>query len=130
VAAACSTDLVMADNLRISEVTRCAYEQLGQNGTIAAASDHECSECTQPYKATPDIIANPGAATDLLVVDGIVVGPKHCAFDECTDELTNNRGGVYCAYHQLYYGRRCHIVGCSQLKVAGTQACTQHQNEW
>ncbi len=117
IATACNTDLTMADNLKISEVTRCAFEQLGQEGTIAAAHGHECLECTQPYKAKPDIIPTGGAArtnqyqpdqalgsdddmdvdvenqsdpsqdendlesidyasVKMVVVDGIVVGPK------------------------------------------------------
>ena len=32
----------------------------------------------------------------LVVLDGVVMGPTHCAYDNCTDSLKNARGGVFC----------------------------------
>lgn len=32
--------------------------------------------------------------------------------------------------HQAEYGAKCRIVGCTAIKVTGTQACVQHQPEW
>jgi CxC6 like cysteine cluster associated with KDZ transposases len=33
----------------------------------------------------------------LVVMDGVVMGPTHCAFDDCIGELQNAQGGVFCA---------------------------------
>ena len=37
-------------------MTKEAFELLGENGIIRAADKHACSECTQAYKRTADII--------------------------------------------------------------------------
>jgi hypothetical protein len=68
---------------------------LGADGIIAAASHHSCSECTQEYKKSADIIpaAQTSAANEsnsdiaepivvdkqivtMVVLDGIVMGPS------------------------------------------------------
>ena len=55
--AACSQlNLELWDGLSIDEVTKEAFELLGENGIICAADKHACSECTQEYKRTADII--------------------------------------------------------------------------
>jgi hypothetical protein len=36
--------------------------------------------------------ANP---VTLVVMDGVVMGPTHCAFDDCTEELQNAWGGSF-----------------------------------
>ncbi|KAF8235457.1 hypothetical protein L208DRAFT_1257159 [Tricholoma matsutake] len=66
----------------------------------------------------------------LVVLDGIVTGPSCCAYGDCTDALANARGGVFCALHEHEHGAECCVVGCSDSKVAGTQACVQHQAYW
>ncbi|KIM83852.1 hypothetical protein PILCRDRAFT_6734 [Piloderma croceum F 1598] len=33
----------------------------------------------------------------LVVMDGVVMGSTHYAFDDCIEELKNARGGVFCA---------------------------------
>ncbi len=40
------------------------------------------------------------------------------------------RGGVFCALHELEYGAKCHVRNCTTQKMAGTQACIQHNAEW
>jgi hypothetical protein len=40
------------------------------------------------------------------------------------------RGGVFCQYHDNLYGAQCRVRNCHRQKVAGTQACTQHQERW
>jgi hypothetical protein len=88
VAAASSYSLELLDNLPISEVTEKAFDILGQNGSIHAAIDHSCSECSHPYK---DSLNNnpttssvdsmdidegpPSAEIKMVVLDGIVMGP-------------------------------------------------------
>ncbi|KAM6491941.1 hypothetical protein JOM56_012579 [Amanita muscaria] len=70
------------------------------------------------------------APVKMMVIDGIVMGHTHCAFDKCTSDLDNARGGVYCAFHELAYGGRCHAANCTNANVEGTLACVQHQEKW
>src|ERR1700678_2146874 len=30
----------------------------------------------------------------IVVLDGVVMGPQHCAYDNCTNDLSNSRGGL------------------------------------
>ena len=58
------TDLTLQDGLAIDEVTKEAFELLGQNGIILSAKEHHCSECIHQYKRTTDIrVSNDPAAT-------------------------------------------------------------------
>ena len=41
-----------------------------------------------------------------------------------------HRGGVFCALHELEYGVKCHVCGCTNQKVDDTQACIEHQAQW
>ena len=59
------TDLTLQDGLAIDEVTKEAFEVLGQNGIIQAAKEHHCSECTHAYKRTTDIRASADPAATL-----------------------------------------------------------------
>lgn len=49
-------NLELRDGLAIDEVTKEAFELLGENGIIRAADQHTCSECTHIYKRKADII--------------------------------------------------------------------------
>ncbi|KAF8867883.1 hypothetical protein CPB84DRAFT_1819655 [Gymnopilus junonius] len=128
-----NTDLALQENLNIEK-------QLGKRGVIPVGMDHSCSECTQPYKATADLIGNDDpAAVDvemdsdpvkMIILDGIVMGPTHCSFDGCTDDLKNARGGALCANHEIAYGTRCRVRDCIRTKIAGTHACQNHQAAW
>ncbi|TDL25084.1 hypothetical protein BD410DRAFT_686070, partial [Rickenella mellea] len=68
VAQSSGCQLTIADNLPIDQVTKEAFENLGENGIIRSAQDHFCSECTHPYKATADQIIREDPAA-LLGVD-------------------------------------------------------------
>jgi hypothetical protein len=70
------------------------------------------------------------APVQMVVIDGIVFGPKHCAFENCTADLENYRTGIFCAQHERSHGHLCHIQNCQNVKVAGTQACQQHRHLW
>jgi hypothetical protein len=70
------------------------------------------------------------ASIQMVVMDGIVIGPKHCAFPDCNGDLANYHTGVYCVEHENLYGRLCHIDNCHNPKAAGTMACAQHQSQW
>jgi len=47
------------------------------------------------------------ADVTMHVVDGIVMGPTHCAFKNCESDLLNARGGSFCAIHEREYGSKC-----------------------
>ncbi|KAF9554025.1 hypothetical protein CPC08DRAFT_737793 [Agrocybe pediades] len=66
----------------------------------------------------------------MVVVDGLVIGPQKCAYDNCTSDLMNSRGGVFCEHHNAAHGSKCRIKDCTLPKVTGTQACANHQREW
>ena len=71
-----SQSFELIDNLSISEVTGKAYDILGHNGSINAATHHLCSECTHAYKQSMDQTTVPDAAdVKMVVLDGIVMGP-------------------------------------------------------
>ncbi|TDL17112.1 hypothetical protein BD410DRAFT_816582 [Rickenella mellea] len=56
VAQSSGSQLIIPDNLPIDQVTKQAFENLGENGVIRSAQNHFCSECTHPYKAAADQI--------------------------------------------------------------------------
>ena len=172
VAAVSNINIELHDGLKIDEVTKEAFNVLGENGIIRVADQHECDECTQPYKSAADrfpgndpagivgidqIRTLPGitnervdqnsnqaehhlgnesdmdvdhAPVKMVVMDGIVMGPQHCAFDNCTSDLANARGGSFCAFHENQWGARCRMHNCDNEKVPGTQACQHHAEEW
>jgi hypothetical protein len=100
-------DLVLQDGLSIDEVTKEAFTILGANGVIRVAGDHSCSECTQEYKATADVISSSSAAdadaegsdsnnedmqidntsVQMVVLDEIVTGPLVCALFDFNSKL-------------------------------------------
>ena len=126
--------LTLSDNLSINEVTREAFNHLGNNGLISIADGHTCSECTQPFRRsqyeTIDEIEEDRASVKMVVLDGIVMGPTHCAYDGCTSDLNNARGGAFCPFHETQYGAICRVRDCQRPKKHPSQACEQHQPEW
>lgn len=66
----------------------------------------------------------------MIVLDGIVMGPTYCAFEECLLPLANARGGVFCAGHEKKYKNKCRIRDCLHERVTNTQACLLHQGQW
>ncbi|KAF8962231.1 hypothetical protein BDZ97DRAFT_1623880, partial [Flammula alnicola] len=66
----------------------------------------------------------------MVVLDGIVMGPTHCAIDNCANSLSNSRGGSLCGYHLQEYGSRCLVRDCTNIRVDNTCACQTHQGEW
>ena len=119
-------------SLPIDAVTQAAFSHLGQQGVISASQGHACSECTHPFRSSNDpndMDVGQGFVT-MHVVEGIVMGPTHCAYENCENELLNASGGAFYALHEHEYGNQCQIIGCNQDKVPSTMACQQHQNEW
>ena len=111
------------ETLPIYEVTKEAFNALGQNGVIHAANGHTYPECSQLYRPLEsensdlDDMEIDHADVTMHVVDGIVMGPTHCAFNNCESELINACGGSFCAIHEGTYGSKCHVVGCYNDKL-------------
>ncbi|KAF8976042.1 hypothetical protein BDQ17DRAFT_1212259, partial [Cyathus striatus] len=123
--------LEVEDGLSIDNLTHEVFSLLGDNGIIRSADKHTCSECTHAYRRKSNAISdNEYAPVKMVVLDGIMMGPTHCAFEECTSELHNARGGVFCEVHEAFYGACCRVQGCNNMKKQGTQACNNHQEEW
>jgi len=68
----------------------------------------------------------------MVVMDGIVMGPTHCAFGNCTGALAyaHEQGESFCKVHRTQFQNHCHVCDCTNNRVQGTQACQQHCNEW
>lgn len=75
------------------------------------------------------VLNNP-ADVRMIVIDGIVMGPRHCAMPGCEMGLLNAQTGVFCKAHQDEMGVCCRMKECVRVKVAGTQACVDHQEQW
>ncbi|KAG6808477.1 hypothetical protein H0H92_004004 [Tricholoma furcatifolium] len=157
VAAGSRLTLALSDSLSVEEITKQAFEYLGENGIIRSAEKHSCSECTQKFKSKADFLTpdDPAAVVrvdenqavpplqgedaalavndaaharrsaaeamdiddeeednnknkkrkvapvKMIVMDGIVMGPTHCAFENCSEPLVNARRAVFCANHQI-----------------------------
>jgi hypothetical protein len=55
-AAEARTNLVLPGGLAIDEVTKEAFQTLGNNGVVRAAQEHSCEECTQKYRERAEVI--------------------------------------------------------------------------
>lgn len=103
----------------------------GKNIPAVATVDGDEFDSIQPTENQPvDAGSQSDAPVKMIIIDGIVMGPTHCAADDCSMDLLNNRGGVFCRYHELEYGAKCRMRDCTNMKVNPTQACEDHQPEW
>ena len=66
----------VADNSSIQDLTCDAFAILGEHGGIRIADKHECSECTQEYKAVADWLPAANDAAAVLGVDENRVVPS------------------------------------------------------
>jgi hypothetical protein len=66
----------------------------------------------------------------LVVLDGVLMGPTHCAYENCSQDLAPARRGVFCVQHEILHGNLCRICDCDNIKVDPSQTCTEHQNHW
>ncbi|KAF9012022.1 hypothetical protein BDQ17DRAFT_1233051 [Cyathus striatus] len=62
----------------------------------------------------------------MVFVDGIVMGPAHCAIENCTQDLVNARQGVFCAMHEVLHKNLCRVNGYNKNLVQNTKACEEH----
>jgi hypothetical protein len=68
-----NNNLELPENLNIEQVTKQAFERLGNGGIIEPGKEHSCSKCCQPYKATADFMANEDPAAVLGVDENSAV---------------------------------------------------------
>jgi hypothetical protein len=68
----------------------------------------------------------------MAVIDGIVMGPLHCAKEDCAGPLVNSTTGVFCQTHLAEFGHLCHVVGCSSPWNKPSLVCGNpaHQEMW
>ncbi|KAF8988992.1 hypothetical protein BDQ17DRAFT_1257340 [Cyathus striatus] len=66
----------------------------------------------------------------MVVIDGIVMGPTHCAYQNCSEKLANARTGVFCLMHESQHEGRCRIKTCYNAKEPNSQACVNHRQRW
>lgn len=55
---------------------------------------------------------------------------KHCAIDNCINDLSNSRGASLCDVHNEEFGSRCLVRDCMNNRFRDTSACQAHQAEW
>ena len=105
---------------------------VGENADLAAeAAEQAREDAVHAASSVDQEMADPNISyTTMAVVDGIVITSQHCAYDDCISELANSRGGVFCAYHEHLHGAKCRVKNCDVQKIAGTQACEEHQEQW
>ena len=115
---------------QIDNVVRETYEALGNKGVMLLSKEHTCSECTKPYKQADKLIFSGAAPVKMVVLDGIVMGPTCCAYPGCEDSLLNAQGGSFFSAHEIEYGDKCQVVGCTRRQKPGTQACVTHAPQW
>ena len=113
-------ELAVQDAARARLNARLAAEARS-NATDAMDVDESSQSSSLSEEASP---------VTLVVMDGVVMGPTHCAFDDCIEELKNARGGVFCARHEITHGNLCRMHDCDRQKVAPTHTCAIHQNRW
>ena len=56
IASSSATDFSVCHGLAIKDVTKAAFQILGESGIIRSADHHQCAECTHAHKATADIL--------------------------------------------------------------------------
>ncbi|KAF8999326.1 hypothetical protein BDQ17DRAFT_1207981, partial [Cyathus striatus] len=112
-----------SDECQIQELTRKAFETLGQEGIIECAKDHSCSESTNTDQSTQ---TERKPMVNIVVMDGIIMGPRHCAYQNCDSNLENERTGVFCIIHQPMCGHLCHIKSCNNPRENKSKTCINH----
>jgi len=101
-----------------------------ENRIVPALANENAEIANVPDETMNAIPPIADAPVKMVVMDGVVMGPVHCAANNCTADLLNARGEAFCAAHVTQFGNQCRVVNCTNRKVQGTQACPQHQQDW
>jgi len=89
----------------------------------------ESSELDHPNSEQSKMEQDP-LNMNMAVLDGIVMGCKHCAFADCEGDFANYQTGVFCAEHERICGHLCHIKDCQNPKAPEIHTCHQHKECW
>jgi len=98
-----------------------------------ASSDSQQMDVDEPEEMQDEINQHKeieGATVQLAILDGVVMGPKHCKYPDCTADLANYQTGIFCTEHETLYGNCCRAQNCTNLKEPGIQTCAQHRGLW
>ena len=88
-------DFSIRDSASIDEVTQAAFITLGNNGIIQSAENHSCAECSQPYRATSDIILNLNDPSAILGVDDpVAAAVAHSSSNNPTSQNSDSEMDV------------------------------------
>ncbi|KAJ8695595.1 hypothetical protein PTI98_008185 [Pleurotus ostreatus] len=101
----------------------------------AAVADAEAMDVDNvPANDAPEpaggVALHTNADIRMIVIDGIVMGPRHCAIAGCEAGLLNAQTGVFCKEHEEEMEGCCWMKNCNKNKVGLTQACEDHQEQW
>ncbi|KAF8989003.1 hypothetical protein BDQ17DRAFT_1393356 [Cyathus striatus] len=66
----------------------------------------------------------------MVVIDGIVMGPTHCAYKDCSAKLANARTGVFCLRHESQHEGLCRMVDCYNHHEPNSKTCVNHRQNW
>ena len=100
------------------------------DGAVPALEDGNPNLPNVPNQASNASAATTRSPVKMVVMDGIVMGPIHCAFGACTADVANARGEAFCPQHVTEFANKCRVVGCRGTKVGGTEACALHRADW
>jgi len=104
---------------------------IGEDADLAA---QDAAQARFDAQNAMDVDQSPTSAiktpVKMVVIDGIVMGHTHCAYENCTQDLANVRQGVFCATHDILCHGLCRMHNCNNPKIANSQACHQHQDRW
>ena len=65
------------------------------NAQLAAQARLNADDVMDVEASSQSSSTEEASPVTLVVMDGVVMGPTHCAFDDCIEELQNARGGCF-----------------------------------
>ncbi|KAF8982442.1 hypothetical protein BDQ17DRAFT_1394061 [Cyathus striatus] len=66
----------------------------------------------------------------MVVIDGIVMGPTHCAYEDCSVKLANAHTGVFCLRHESQHEGLCRMKDCYNCHEPNSKTCLNHRQNW
>ncbi|KAF8984862.1 hypothetical protein BDQ17DRAFT_1393809 [Cyathus striatus] len=66
----------------------------------------------------------------MVVIDGIVMGPTHCAYKDCSAKLANAHTGVFCLRHESQHEGLCRMIDCYNHHEPNSKTCVNHRQNW
>jgi len=85
---------------------------VGVDEDVEQSSQQATDSGSSSSGSTDDGMDVDKAPVKMVVVDGTCFGPKHCAYENCADDLINYHGGVFCAIHEQTHGAKCRVCNC------------------